>query len=202
MIGNEPDVLAISDDSNYLYVGLDTANSVQRLTLPGLKTDISYTLGSSEDFGPYFALDLQVAPGIPHTSAVTLGLPDMFPTAIGGIVIYDDSTPRPTAAPGFGPTLHLFDSIQWGSDATALYAANNENTGLDFYTLTVNPTGIVFGNDYFQEFAEFGVRIHYDSGKKLVYSDDGLVINPLDGSQVGNFNASGLMIPDSTLNTV
>ena len=201
MIGNEPDVLAISDDSNYLYVGLDTANSVQRLTLPGLKTDISYALGSNEDFGPYFALDLQVAPGIPHTSAVTLGLPDMFPTAIGGIVIYDDSTPRPTAAPGFGPTLHLFDSIQWGPDATALYAANNENTGLDFYTLTVNSTGIVFDNDYFQEFAEFGIRIHYDGGKRLVYSDDGLVINPSDGSQVGNFNASGLMIPDSTLNT-
>lgn len=201
LVGNEPDVLAISGDSSYLYAGLDTANLVQRFTLPSLAEDISYSLGSSQDFGPYFALDLQVAPGAPHTTAVTLGLPNSIPAAIGGIVIYDDATPRPVSVPGFGPTIHVYDSLQWGSDATALYAANNENTGLDFYTLTVNSSGAVLDNDYFGEFTEFGIRIHFDSGTKLVYSDDGLVIDPATGNQVGNFQASGLMVPDSTLSS-
>jgi hypothetical protein len=199
--GSEPDALAISGDSSFLCVGLDGSNMVQRFTLPGLATDINYSLGSDPfNLQPFFALDLQVAPAAPHTTAVTLGLPDTFPAAIGGIVIYDDATPRPTAAPGFGPTLHLFDSLQWGADATALYAANNENSGLDFYTLSVNSTGIVFDNDYFEEFTQFGIRIHFDPSTKLVYSDDGLVVDPATGLQIGSFNASGLMVPDSALN--
>lgn len=199
--GSEPDALAISGDSSFLYVGLDGSNTVQRFTLPTLATDINYSLGSDPfNLQPFFALDLQVAPAAPHTTAVTLGLPDTFPAAIGGIVIYDDATPRPNPAPGFGPTLHLFDSLQWGADATALYAANNENTGLDFYTLSVNSTGIVFDNDFFEEFTQFGIRIHFDPGTKLVYADDGLAVDPSTGFQAGNFNASGLMVPDSALN--
>jgi hypothetical protein len=61
--GSEPDALAIAGDSSYLYVGLDGQSTVQRFTLPALATDISYPLGTSKYFGPYFALDLQVAPG-------------------------------------------------------------------------------------------------------------------------------------------
>lgn len=198
-IGNEPDALAIAGDSSYLYAGLDTGNQVQRFTLPSMSTDSNYSLGSNPDSGPYFALDLQVAPAAPHTTAVTLGLPNSIPAAIGGIVIYDDATPRPTTVPGFTTTTHLFDSLQWGADATALYAANNEDTGLDFYTLSVNSSGAVLDNDYYGEFTQFGIRIHFDTGTKLVYSDDGLVVNPANGVQVGNFNASGLMVPDSTL---
>lgn len=197
--GSEPDALAIAGDSSYLYVGLDGANEVQRFTLPSLTADINYSLGSNEDFGPYFALDLQVAPSAAHTTAVTLGLPNSIPAAIGGIVIYDDATPRPTTVGGFLYG-HIFDSLQWGGDATALYAVNNETSGLDFYTVSVSPTGAVLDNDYFGEFTQFGIRIHFDGGTKLVYSDDGLVVDPATGVQVGNFNASGLMVPDSTLN--
>ena len=197
--GSEPDVLAISGDSSFLYVGLDGADIVQRFTLPSLGTDISYSLGSDPVFGPYFALDLQVAPAAPHTTAVSLGLPNSIPAAIGGIVIYDDATARPTKVPGFGPTSHVYDSLQWGSDATVLYAANGETSGFDFYTLSVNASGAVLDNDYFGEFTQFGIRIHFDPGTKLVYSDDGIVIDPSTGLQVGNFQASGLMVPDSTI---
>lgn len=198
--GSEPDVLAISGDSSFLYVGLDGADIVQRFTLPSLGTDISYSLGSDPVFGPYFALDLQVAPAAPHTTAVSLGLPNSIPAAIGGIVIYDDATARPTKVPGFGPTSHVYDSLQWGSDATVLYAANGETSGFDFYTLSVNPSGAVLDNDYFGEFTQFGIRIHFDPGTNLVYSDDGIVVDPSTGLQGGNFQASGLMVPDSTIN--
>jgi hypothetical protein len=144
-------------------------------------------------------LDLQVAPATPHTTAVTLGLPNSIPAAIGGIAIYDDATARPTKVPGFGPTSHVFDSLRWGIDATTLFAANNEDTGGDFYTLSVNSTGAVLDNDYFEEFTQFGIRIHFDPGTSLVYSDDGIVVDPSTGLRVGNFEASGLMVPDSTI---
>jgi len=68
--GSNPDVLAIADDSSVLYAGLDGSAQVQRFTLPSLTTDISYSLGRNSFYGPYYALDLQVAPGAPDTTAV------------------------------------------------------------------------------------------------------------------------------------
>ncbi|MGO9083900.1 MAG: IPT/TIG domain-containing protein [Candidatus Sulfotelmatobacter sp.] len=201
--GNEPDVLAVSDDSQFLYVGMDGTSSVQRFTLPSLTPNISYSLGSESGTGaPYYALDLQVAPGAPHTTAVSLGT-DTDPRATGGITIYDDSTPRPTSAPGWGPTSDLYDSLQWGADATELYAASSEGNG-DFYTLTVNSSGVVLDQDYPGVFWNPG-KIHYDATNGLIYSDDGFhVINPATGLPVGIFEVGGgwPMAPDSTLNTV
>ena len=171
--GSEPDVLAISDDSQFLYVGEDGTGSVQRFTLPGLVPDISYSLGNYSNGAPYYALDLQVAPGLPHTSAVTKGDADLSGPAVGGITIFDDSTPRAISTPGDGyPGGGVFASIQWGSDTTALYAANGETTGYDFYTLTVSSSGVVLDQDYSGVFWNPG-RIHYDRGTGLVYSDDG-----------------------------
>jgi hypothetical protein len=203
--GNEPDVLAISDDSQFLYVGMDGMGSVQRFLLPGLTPDISYSLGTYGTGNPYYALDLQVAPGAPHTTAVTLGILNVSPAAQGGITIFDDSTPRPTSTPGDGgPGGGVFASIQWGADTTALYAANSETTGYDFYTLTVSSSGVVLNQDYSGVFWNPG-RIHFDRGTGLVYSDDGFhAVNPSTGLPAGIFEVGGgwPMAPDSTLNTV
>ncbi len=196
--GSNPDVLANSGDSSFLYAGIDGDSSVQRFTLPNLVTDISYPLGASPSSGPYFALDLQVAPGAPRTTAVTLGELVGSPTALGGITIFDDATARPTMVPGFDGTGNLFDSLQWGSDATALFAANNEDDNGDFYTLSVNSSGAVLDQDF--PHTLFGPRIHFSPDTTLIYCDDGHVINPSTGSAVGDFNVFGVMVPDSSLN--
>ena len=192
--GSEPDVLAISDDDQFLYVGIDGASSVQRFTLPSLLPDVSYLLGSAGFLGPTFAWDLQVAPGLAHTTAVSRGEFQSVPeSALGGASIFDDAAERPMTAAG------VHDSLQWGSDAT-VYANNNETTNFDFYVLNVSSTGVVQKKDYQNEFSNWGVTIHYDSGTKLVYTDDGYVIDPSNGNHVGAFQAAGLMIPDSPLN--
>lgn len=204
--GSNPNVLAISGDSQFLYAGIDGSTSVERFTLPSLTKDISYSLSvPSPAAGPFFALDLQVAPGSPHTTAVTIGTANSTPSAQGGVQIFDDANPRSTVAKGFGPGGGggaLYDSLQWGSDATALYAANDEDTGFDFYTLSVNPSGVTLAQDFQGVFGSFANRIHFDPGTKLVYADEGHVINPATGLPVGNFNTSAVMVPDSTLNTV
>jgi len=201
--GSEPDVLSISDDSQFLYVGMDGTNSVQRFTLPGLTPDISYSLGSDPNDGPYYALDLQVAPGAPHTTAVSKGL-YLNPAAQGGITIYDDSTARPISTIGCGTSEQCYASIQWGADATELYGANSETTGYDFYTLTVNSSGVVLKQDYPGLWWNPG-RIHFDRGSGLVYSDDGFhAVDPSTGLPTGIFEVGGgwPMAPDSSLNTV
>ena len=192
--GSEPDVLAISDDDQFLYAGIDGASSVQRFTLPSLLPDVSYLLGSSGFLGPTFAWDLQVAPGLAHTTAVSRGEFQSSPwSSTGPMSIFDDATERPTTANAG------YDSLQWGSDAT-VYANFNETSSFDFLVLNVSPSGVVQTKDYPNEFSNFGVTIHYCSGTKLIYTDDGYVIDPSNGNHVGAFQAAGLMIPDSTLN--
>jgi hypothetical protein len=198
--GSNPDLLAISDDGQFLYAGIDGTASVQRFTLPSLGIDIKYPLGADSFFGPYTALDLEVAPGAPHTTAVTLANVGFSPSAQGGITIFDDATARPTKAPGFGGTGFLFDSLQWGSDATTLLAANTEDSGLDFYTLTVTSSGVSLNQDF--PGAGDGSRIHFNGGTNLVYCDNGRVINPTNGSNPPGFPTAGIMrmAPDSALN--
>jgi hypothetical protein len=60
------------------------------------------------------------------------------PAARGGLVIFDDSTQRPTQVPG---QINFFDTMQWGANALTLLAANTSTTGSDFYTLAVNAAG-------------------------------------------------------------
>jgi hypothetical protein len=192
-----PDRLAISDDQQFLYVGLDASGVIQRFELPNLTPDITISLGSGP-YGPYHALDIEVAPGLPHTIAVSLGVSNSSPSALGGIVIYDDGVARSVTAAG---VVHLYDSLQWGNDATTLYAANYESSGFDFYALTVNNSGVSLVSDLPYAFPDYYAAIHYDSTKGVVYSDDGHAAAAGTGLPPGWFGALGLMVPDGTMNT-
>jgi hypothetical protein len=192
--GSEPDVLAISNDAQFLYAGIDGSSSVQRFTLPGVLPDINYLLGAGQyPFGPYFAQDLQVGPGLAHTTSVSRGPAGSYGAL--DMAIFDDATQRSTVA-----DQGSYDSQQWGSDGK-IYAVNNVDTMFDFYVLTVNSNGVSQSQDYPNEISEFYERIHYDSGTGYVYADDGYVINPANGQHVGQFQASGYMVPDSSLNS-
>jgi trimeric autotransporter adhesin len=200
--GSEPDLLAISGDNSYLYVGMDGSSSVQRYTLPGLQLDTSYLLGSNSVYGPYFAWDLQVAPGLPHTTAIARSVFSAGDTASewdvwGGLAIYDDAIKRPTVANGSG---NIYSSIQWASDAT-IYANNGWDSSFDLYDLAVSSNGVVQTKDYLNVFTQFYISIHYDAGTGFIYGDDGTVVNPTNGQNIGSFQASGLMIPDSAVNS-
>jgi trimeric autotransporter adhesin len=194
--GSQPNRLAISGDAQFLYAGIDGAASVERFALPLLTPDLRVSLGSDPFFGAFTAGDIQVAPGAPGTIAVSLAAAGVSPPSIGGVVIFDGATARPTRAPGFSGTGHSFDSLQWGADATALYAANGSDTGFDFYTLAVNADGVSLTHDYGGAFSSFANRIHFDPVTGLVYSDDGHAVDPATGLPAGTYGVSGIMIPD------
>jgi hypothetical protein len=201
--GSEPARLVLSEDGQFLYVALRGASSVNRLALPGLTQDLSLPVERDSVFGQYYAGDLAVAPSSPHTLAVTLFAQGFSPSASGGLVIYDDATIRPTRAPGFPGTGNLFDSIQWGSTASVLYAGNDEDTGFDFYVLAVDASGVTLTHDYGGALGGFGSAIHFDAAAGLVYTDLGRAIDPSSGGTVGTFATAGLyapkMVPDSSL---
>lgn len=202
--GSEPDLLSVSSSSKYLYVSLNGASSVQRMTLPNLGTDITIALGSDSFYGPFYAMDLQAAPnGADGTVAVVRETPGVSPAEEGGVLIYDDGVARADVLCGWiesgctstnGPA--LYDSIQWNSTGTEMFAANNEDTGFDFYTVPVSSSGFGKVTDYGGLAGGFGENIHYDATTGYVYDDNGSIIDPSSGTKVGTFAASGLMVPD------
>jgi trimeric autotransporter adhesin len=201
-VGSEPDRLALSDDGQLLYVALRGASSVERLTLPDLSQDLSMAMGRDPTYGPYYASDLRVAPGSPRTLAVSLATQGSSSSG-GGIVIYDDATPRPTQIGGGTGSWYRYDSLQWGTTASDLYASN-ASYAYDLYTFSVDGSGIVLRNTYRNAFSSYGIGMRFDAGTGLLYAEDGRAVDPETGLLAGTFPVSGgyytrRMVPDSTL---
>jgi hypothetical protein len=202
--GSEPDRLALSGDAKYLYVGLDGKGTVQQLTLGNQTFQIGNTisLGSDPNLGPYYAMDLQVAPGQSETIAVARGIPTSVSIvqAQGGVAVYDGAVQRPlVVTPRTQAQSVLLDTIQWGADATAIYAADNENASGDFYQLAVSANGVTLVSDTPNIFPVPNLRIHFDAKTQLLYGDDGVVYNPVTATKAGDFVSKGIMVPDSTI---
>ena len=87
--GSEPNQLALSSDSKYLYVGLNGNGSVQRLILPAFSLDIDVPL-TGNSFGSSVALSLGVSPSDDHTFVVAEGA--LSCCGSGGLYFYKDST--------------------------------------------------------------------------------------------------------------
>jgi hypothetical protein len=195
-VGSDPARLSLSDSSQYLYVALYGANAIQQLALPDFKVNSLWNLGGADTFsGPYYALDLQAAPGAPETTAVLL--PD-FDDLAPAVLIYDGSTPRanPLLTPRYG-----YSSLQWAGIDSTLFAVDGLMAP-DFLVLAVGSSGAVLSQHFDGVFNTYTGNIHYDAGTGLVYTDGGQAIQPSNGGIAGSYGASGIAVPDSTLDCV
>jgi hypothetical protein len=210
LAGSEPNLLSVSATSQYLYVSQLGSSTVQALTLPDLGSSSTIQLGSNSFYGPYYAMELRAAPNADGTIAVVRGTPDYSPEEEGGVLIFDSGTARTNALCGWGQSgcpnstwQNLFDSLQWKSDGSEIFAVNNETSGYDFYTALVDASGFGTVTDYpgldFANGLGYFSNIHYDATTGYVYGDNGGIIDPSSGTNVGTFAASGLMVPDGTL---
>jgi hypothetical protein len=194
-VGSEPSRLSVSDNGQFLYVGLNGSKSVERLRIPSVTPDLNVPLGSDPFYGPFIALDLQALPGAPHSFAVTRGTPGYSPFE-SGVAVFDDAVQRPNVVGA--NKFPIVDSLQFGSSASTLYGYDNEDTGFTFYRLSVNSTGVSIAQQADNLIRDFNNDIHYDGG--LIYSDSGQVVDPQAFTDVGSFAVSGQrMVPDSTL---
>ena len=69
-VGSEPGELALSADGSKLYVALGGADSIVRVDVATLAVDLEIALGADPSGAPYFASDVEVAPGGNATIAV------------------------------------------------------------------------------------------------------------------------------------
>jgi hypothetical protein len=180
-----------------------------RLRLPGLDSPLTWRLGVSTPQPPYlpinslYATDLQPAPNAPLTTAIVTGAAQYLPYVLnvyggysGGITIFDNATARPTEAPDVTPAWnYYFKNLQWGSDDSTLYSGDS-----NFYALNVTASGVTPNSRYFGLLNDSNLK--FDSGTGYLYNNAGQVIDPSNGTIVGTYPSSGLLVPDSSLNTV
>ena len=183
--GNNPNRLALSSDSGYLWVGLDGNNAIQRLRLPGLTKDISFNLPLDPFGNTQRPVDLQAAPVNPHTVALVSESVNLETGQ--GVYIYDDGNLRRNFVPGSTqPGGALIDWIQWANDDSTIYGSQSiTGDAGGVATLNVNASGVSLAS---YNGGQAGPRrfIQYDRGNGRLYSYAG-AFNPVDGSQLGAY---------------
>lgn len=199
----QPNVLALSDDDQFLYVGFAHANVIQRYTLPDLTPDISIPLPDWFPSSPSSTLVIKPAPGAPHTVAVITK--DDSGNAMNTL-IFDDATARPlNFGEYFGPApTHFNYLVEWGADATTLFGSATtygDGTGAAMYELSVDGMGMHLNGEFP---ATAGTAMHFLNG--LVYQDYGAIYDPsthaLLPQTIGTLGENRELLPDPALNTI
>jgi hypothetical protein len=193
-VGSEPNQLALSADSSYLYVGLNGNGSVQRMILPGFTPDINVSLGTSESGGPNTAGALQVSPGNSHTFAVVLANGECCGYG-GTLEFFTDATllSNSITYPTVSSTQFVNASTLYGySNGTLIQVAVNSSGG----TLTTE------WNDTLSNSS----NIVYEAG--LIYGNYCEVFNPATGESIGDYDVAGGiygtsndLLPESGINS-
>jgi hypothetical protein len=197
-IGSEPNKLAISDNSQYLYVGLDGAASVRRYDIQTQTAGLQLSLGNDPYFGPYFVEDMEVLPGNPEAVAVSRKNLGISPRH-AGVAIYDNGIQRPVTTPRHTGS----NVIEFSNSASRLYGYNNETTEYGFRRMTVDENGVSVLDVTESLIMGFDVDIKFDNG--LIYATTGRVIEPEGRMLLGTFTgiSSGALVkPDSTVGRV
>lgn len=128
---------------------------------------------------------------------MTLANFDVSPSSFD-VVIYDGSTPRPTPLPS---TQFQYSGLKWAGNDSTLYAVD-QSVPQSFLVLGVGASGVGLDQHFDRVLNSFSRNIHFDAGTGLVYTDAGQAIQPSTGAIVGSYGASGIAVPDSTLDRV
>jgi IPT/TIG domain len=177
-VGSEPRLLALSDDGRYLYVGLNGASAVRRVTLATLAPGLQWSVGEGMVAG-----DLEVAPGQPGTVAVSIHRPGFSPP-LQGVRIYDEGVARAQSSPGHTGAA----AIEYLESPSALYGYDASGS-FRFYTLVVDGTGAQHVQQTEGLLQGFYTDIVGAAGR--VYGYDGSVVDAQRHVRVGRFVVSG-----------
>lgn len=173
-VGSEPNLLALSSDASYLYVGLDGAASISRINLSTQTVDLTFAIGQDPGLGFAKAISIAAMPGSPQTIAVATREIANW-SAVYYDYIFDDGVPRPNA-----PACQASNVLTFGSSGGlyGFYLGVFEEFQVDSGGLTclsVSP-GLIAGSA-----GQLAVDGSY------VYISNGFAIDPAKPSRAGIF---------------
>lgn len=188
-VGSEPNRLALSDDGQFLYVGLDGAGAVRRVNLRTSTPEIQFTLGNDSFSGPLLAADMAVVPGCPETVVISRASSS---SSFGTIAVYDNGVRRGPANPpeSFG------GAIAFGVSPNIVFAFGGSSSG-DLRQLMITATGLRSLDNTGGLLTGTSAEIKMEGN--LIFTPTGRVIDPVAKSILGTFSnvASALVEPDS-----
>jgi hypothetical protein len=88
-VGNDPGVLAASDDGAYLYVALNGEHEIQRIKLATGAIERTFALPVDPTFGATRIVNMQAVPGVPTSVVTTLAITGS--PSEGGVALFNDS---------------------------------------------------------------------------------------------------------------
>jgi hypothetical protein len=179
LVGGEPNRLAISNDGQYLYVGVDAEGLVRRIDVAAGESDLTFPLRSAgSGSGALVAGDIVALPGSAQGAVVARSNPSSSP-GDSGTVALDDSNPG--ALPD-GPSPRLGTRLAVDSDG-AILGYDGETTGAALHRARLGPDHALS----LEQTRDNAIQAFYQS---IVAQDDRL------------FSTSGEVIDTSTLETL
>lgn len=198
-VGNGPNKLALSDDGQVLYVGLDADSAVRVVALPTLTAGVQFSLGPPPPVFPtdsICAQDMKVLPGT-RTSVAVARIRHVGTCHVGGPVdvkVYDDGVPRPNS---YGNQIGV---LAFGDTSTVLYGYDRFDSGEYFDRMSVTPSGLSL-IDSAHRLVGFNREMIYAAGR--LYFTNGRILDPVTVRIVGMIDSSGWTVrPDPALGKV
>lgn len=189
-VGSEPNVMALSADGAYLYVGLDGAASIARVNLATSAVDQTFSLGADMLYGAEVPASISVSP----TNSTVIAVARAFPTIVpdqAGVAIFSNGTMLPNTTQKNGNS----GTVAFCNSASTLYGYDNQTTGFGFYTMSVDSNGV----------QQTGVVPNLIIGvaniicnSNIIYASSGYAVDPVNNKQLGTFtgllNPSGMVV--------
>ncbi len=198
-VGSEPNKLAISDNGQVIYVGLDGAKAIRRFDVPTRTPGLQFPVDAQAN---NVAVDLAVAPGQPQTIAVARG---NNPNASdGGVAMYDHGVQRPNTS-----GLSGINFIEYSASPFILYGHNASSSDFSFRKMATASCGVTVLSIKNALLSGSNNNFKVENGQAI--STNGRVANPEAGTLSGTYAVttnvqSGTfataLIADSSVNRV
>jgi Secretion system C-terminal sorting domain len=178
-VGTNPTNLAISDDGQYLYVGLERIPRIIRVKLPEMKIDLSIAISdtSSSSVIAHSAGEIKVFPNKP-TSFAYVSKSDFSSPSFRYLRIYDDNVKRQKE--GYDRIYFPYASTMTfiGKNVDSLYCATNEVSTRAIYSVPISAQG--FESESANAYERLDYRdyfLRYSRRDSLLYTG-AKVLNP------------------------
>ncbi|MET0754006.1 MAG: Calx-beta domain-containing protein [Pyrinomonadaceae bacterium] len=169
VVGSQPGRLALSDDDQTMYVGIDGAYAVRKFDVATQTPGLQFSLGNGVN-GPKTACDIDVMPGNSNAVAVSYG---NIGYNYDGVDIYDEGVKRAQKA-------NMSGSIEFASPSL-LYIGENY-----LYRYGVSPNGLSEQDNF-----TTNSYLEAEMNSGLLYTSNGGVIDLANTAFKGSFTGLG-----------
>ena len=198
-VGNNPGVLATSQDGSYLYVGLNGDHAIQRINLSNYAIERTFSLPVDATFGMTTVFDMHVAPAV--STEVVASLQIQASPSEDGIAMFNDTglinwipgQPQPQNQ----ATLRL-DRFTFTNSSFTLYARPSTSSGIS--EITYGTAGLQFsGSTCCVPVPPALAGQHLATDGTLIYTDTGLAWDPASGTLAKTFAVKASSVPDTVI---